>query len=139
MFGKKRVGYDEGYADGLKSGPSEGFDFGHEVAFLKFLPLGIVLGHCTIWKHNLSSQLTDAKKTRAIKLIEELEKMILSLNRCNEAEADHGKFDAMKRRIMSKNRIVESLLGEERVKIGPNVEEEDHIALAKRMDMELQL
>lgn len=141
-----RQGYDEGFEDGLKSGPGEGFDFGHEVSFQKFLPLGILLGRCTIWKSSLSatnpSVLSPAKRTRALKQVEMLEEMILALDRNNESEEEHGKFEEMKRKIISKSRVVESLMGEERrltKEETTNLVEEDHIALAKRMDRELQL
>lgn len=140
-----KQGYDEGYEDGLKSGPEEGFDFGHEVSFQKFLHLGVLLGRCAIWKSSLSSpsaRLSPAKKTRAIKQVALLEEMILALDKDNETEEEHGKFEEMKRKIISKSRVVESLMGEER-SMSPSHEttnpEEDHIALAKRMDRELQL
>ena len=140
-----KQGYDEGYEDGLKSGPGEGFDFGHEVSFQKFLHLGVLLGRCEIWKSSLSSSsthLTPAKKTRAIKQVALLEEMILSLDRDNETEEEHGKFEEMKRKIVSKSRVVESLMGEERSMSQSHETtnpEEDHVALAKRMDRELQL
>jgi Essential protein Yae1, N terminal len=141
-----KQGYDEGFEDGLKSGPGEGFDFGHEVSFQKFLPLGILLGRCVIWKSTLTSSspsvaLSAAKKTRALKQVQLLEDMILALDRNNESEEQHGKFEEVKRRIINKSRVVESLMGEERrvSKEEPVDPEEDHIALAKRMDMALQL
>ena len=140
-----KQGYDEGFEDGLKSGPGEGFDFGHEVSFQKFLPLGILLGRCVIWKLSLASSssvaLSAAKKTRALKQVELLEDMILALDRNNESEEQHGRFEEMKRRIINKSRVVESLMGEERrVSKEELVDpEEDHIALAKRMDKALQL
>jgi hypothetical protein len=68
--------------------------------------------------------------------------MILSLDKGNESEADHGKFEEVKSRIVNKSRVVKSLMGEERTKEddGKEVEkEEDHVSLAKRMDKELQL
>jgi hypothetical protein len=67
--------------------------------------------------------------------------MIMGMDRHNESEDHHGKFEEMKKRIMSKSKIIESLMGEERPR--PNSEErsvdEDQVALAKRMDRELQL
>jgi len=142
-----KEGYDEGYADGLKTGPKEGYEFGHEVSFQRFLPLGIILGRCTIWKHILESTsaspaLTEAKKTRAIRQIGLLESMIENLDKENESEENHGKFEEMKIKIMSKCRVLESLMGEEQGKksrIAPIQGEEDPISLAKRMDQELQL
>lgn len=138
-----KQGYDEGFADGLESGPGEGYDFGHEVSFQKFLPLGILLGRCAIWKSSLSSatsSLSPAKKSRAIKQIDLLEHMILALDRDNEKEEQHGKFEEIKRKIMSKSRVVESLMGQERSMPQETAKpDEDHIALAKRMDRELQL
>ena len=137
-----KQGYDEGYEDGLKSGPEEGFDFGHEVSFQKFLHLGILLGRCAIWKSSLSSpstaRLSPAKKSRAMKQVALLEEMILALDRDNETEEEHGKFEEMKRKIISKSRVVESLMGEQRSHETTNTDE-DQIALAKRMDRELQL
>ena len=147
---KKRYykqGYDEGFADGLNSGPEEGFEFGHEVAFQKFLPLGIILGRCVVWKLSLSPDSThlitllEPKKARALRQIELLETMISGLSRENESEIDHGKFAEMRNKIMNKCRVIESLMGEERMKHahGNEAEEEGQIALAKRMDRELQL
>lgn len=83
--------------------------------------------------------LPEAKCTRALKQIELLEKMIFDLDRNNESEADHGKFEELKRRIMSKSKIVETLMGEERERSEGSGHDEDHVALAKRMDRELQL
>jgi hypothetical protein len=85
--------------------------------------------------------LSDAKRARALKQIELLEAMISGIDRDNESEAEHGKFEAMKTKIMNKCRIVESLLGEEHAKPGhlKHGEQEDQITLAKRMDRELQL
>jgi flagellar biosynthesis/type III secretory pathway protein FliH len=140
-----KEGYEEGYADGLKSGPAEGYDFGYEVAFRKFLPLGVLLGRCVIWKHSLKSDgpnlppLSEGKKARVVKLVDELENTIVNIDRGNETEAEHGRFDALNRKIMSKCRIVESMLGEKRVKLEQQEEEEGQLALAKRMDKELQL
>jgi len=65
--------------------------------------------------------------------------MIMDMDRQNELEADHGKFEEAKRRIMSKSKIVESLMGEERQKSEEGTQDEDSVALAKRMDRELQL
>jgi hypothetical protein len=67
--------------------------------------------------------------------------MILALDRNNESEEQHGKFEEVKRSIINKSRVVESLMGEERrVSKEELVDpEEDHIALAKRMDKALQL
>jgi hypothetical protein len=138
-------GYEEGFADGLKSGPDEGYEFGHEVAFQKFLPLGIILGRCAIWKHSISPNsphplvLLEPKRARVLKQIELLEDMILNLDKENESEADHGKFERMKNKILNKCRVVESLIGQERLKQDSGKEQEDHISLAKRMDRELQL
>jgi hypothetical protein len=143
-----KQGYEEGYADGLETGPEEGYEFGHQVSFQRFLPLGIILGRCTVWKqHVLASKsippsLTEAKKTRVIKQIGLLENMIASVDKENESEENHGKFDEMKIRIMSKCRVVESLMGEEQSKKsqkGLTEADEDPISLAKRMDQELQL
>jgi len=63
----------------------------------------------------------------------------MDLDRQNESEADHGKFEEMKRKIMSKSKIIESLMGEARQKTEEGAQVEDHVALAKRMDRELQL
>lgn len=58
----------------------------------------------------------------------------MSVDQENESEENHGKFEEAKARIMSKRRIVESLMGEEpsktvqRVPIGTD---EDPILLAK--------
>jgi Essential protein Yae1, N terminal len=142
-----KEGYDEGYADGLESGPEEGREFGYEVAFQKFLPLGIILGRCSVWKRSLAPDslypvaLSDTKKARALKQIELLESMILGMDKQNESEAEHGKFDEMKTKIINKSRVVESLMGEEhsRHDHGKEGEQEDQITLAKRMDRELQL
>ena len=144
-----KQGYDEGFEDGLKSGPGEGYDFGHQVAFQKFLPLGILLGRCTIWKSSLTTlspsiALSAAKRTRALKQVEMLEEMILALDKNNESEEEHGKFEEMKKKIINKSRVVQSLMGQERRKSSRAEEsttnsEEDHVALAKRMDRELQL
>jgi len=142
-----KQGYDEGYADGLQTGPKEGYEFGHEVSFLRFLPLGIILGRCTIWKHVLASTsaspaLTEAKKARAERQIGLLESMIENLDKENESEENHGKFEEMKIKIMSKCRVLESLMGEEQTKKSLNAPiqgEEDPISLAKRLDQELQL
>jgi len=142
-----KEGYEEGYADGLKSGPEEGHEFGHELAFQKFLPLGIILGRCTVWKRSLApdslypATVSDAKKARALKQIEVLESMILGMDRHNESEAEHGTFDQLKTKIINKSRVVESLMGEEhsRQEHGNDTGQEDRIALAKRMDRELQL
>jgi hypothetical protein len=76
--------------------------------------------------------------------VELLEDMILSLDRDNESEEEHGKFEEMKRKIINKSRVVESLMGEDSRRVLSSKEEftnpdEDHIALAKRMDRELQL
>jgi hypothetical protein len=87
----------------------------------------------------MNNTLSEGKKARALKQIELLEGMILSLDRKNEAEADHGKFEEMRNKIMNKTRVIESLMGEERVKQVHSNEEEDLVALAKRMDRELQL
>lgn len=68
--------------------------------------------------------------------------MIGRVEKENESEENHGKFDEMKIRIMSKCRVVESLMGEEQGKKGQkslNEVDEDPISLAKRMDQELQL
>jgi len=65
--------------------------------------------------------------------------MILDLDRNNESEADHGKFEELKRKIMSKSKIVETLMGEQRQPLEGSRHDEDHVALAKRMDKELQL
>ena len=70
--------------------------------------------------------------------------MILALDRDNESEEEHGKFEEMKRKIINKSRVVESLMGEDARRVLSSKEEstnpdEDHIALAKRMDRELQL
>ena len=68
--------------------------------------------------------------------------MITSVDKENESEENHGKFDEIKVRIMSKCRVVESLMGEEQSKKGqknPVEGDEDPISLAKRMDQELQL
>ena len=141
-----RLGYEEGFSDGLKSGPEEGYEFGHEVAFQKYFPLGILLGRCAIWRYSLASDssqslpLSDAKKARALRQIGLLENMIVNLKRENESEAEHGEFETMKNQILNKSRVVESLMGEEPNRQGhPKGAEEDHIALAKRMDRELQL
>jgi hypothetical protein len=136
-------GYEEGFAEGLNSGQGEGYDFGHAVAFQKFLPLGIIFGRCTAWRRSLSqatSSISEVKKTRALKQIENLERMIAGLDRQNETEADHGKFEEMKKTIISKSRVLESLMGEERKREEQRKDvEEDSIALAKRMDRELLL
>jgi len=145
-----KQGYDEGFEDGIKSGPEEGFDFGHQVAFQKFLPLGVILGRCEIWKQSLrlsddssnSVKLSTQKKKRALKNIEQLEIMILGLDRYNESEAEGGKFEEMKNKIINKTRVVESLVGEERISkrdLSNESKEEDDISLAKRLDRELQL
>jgi hypothetical protein len=142
-----KQGYEGGYADGLETGPEEGYEFGHQVSFQRFLPLGIILGRCTVWKHILTSKsippaMSEAKKARVIKQIGYLENMIASVDKENETEENHGKFDKMKIRIMSKCRVVESLMGEEQSKKGqksPTEIDEDPISLAKRMDQELQL
>ena len=42
--------------------------------------------------------------------------MILGLNRENETEEEHGRFDETKTRIINKSRVVESFLGEQHVK-----------------------
>jgi len=70
-----------------------------------------------------------------------LESMILGMDRHNESEAEHGKFDELKTKIINKSRVVESLMGEEhtRQERGKDSEQEGQIALAKRMDRELQL
>ena len=66
--------------------------------------------------------------------------MILGVDRHNESESDHGKFDEMKTKIINKSRVVASLMGEERSRQDHGKDEqEDHIVLAKRMDRELQL
>ena len=85
--------------------------------------------------------LSPAKKTRALKQIDVLEEMILALDRDNETEEEHGKFEETKRKIISKSRVVESLMGQERSvsREESTNPEEDHVALAKRMDRELQL
>ena len=84
--------------------------------------------------------LSESKRARALKQIELLEDMIVNLDRENESEADHGKFESIKKKIMNKCRVVESLIGEERFKQdgGKETEQEDYISLAKRMDRELQ-
>ena len=76
-----------------------------------------------------------------MKQIELLEFMILGMDRHNESEAEHGKFDGIKTKIINKSRVVESLMGEEHSKEehGKDTGQEDQIALAKRMDRELQL
>ena len=140
-----KQGYDEGFADGLKSGPAEGFEFGHEIAFQKLLPLGILLGRCVAWKESLLSgspqpvTLSEPKKARAIRQIELLETMILSMDIENESEADHGRFETMKNKIITKSRVIESLMREERKQLDYVKDPEDFIALAKRMDRELQM
>jgi hypothetical protein len=142
-----KQGYDEGYEDGLKTGPEEGYDFGHQVSFQRFLPLGIILGRCAVWKQILDSAsatpaLTEVKKARAVKQVGLLEDMIRTLDRENESEENHGKFEKMKNRIMSKCRVVERLMGEEQNKNSQKARvhaEEDPISLAKRMDQELQM
>jgi hypothetical protein len=142
-----KQGYYEGFADGLNSGPEEGFEFGHEVSFQKFLSLGIILGRCTVWRLSLSPgsihpiTRLEPKKARALRQIELLETMISGLDRGNESEINHGKFAEMRNKIMNKCRVIESLMGEERMKPahGNEVEEEGQITLAKRMDRELQL
>jgi hypothetical protein len=138
-----KQGYEEGFADGLKSGPEEGFEFGHQVSFQKFLPVGILLGRCATWKRGLVRDcyaVSEAKKARALRHIETLESMILGLETRNETESEHGKFDEMKRKLMAKSRVVESLIGEDSQRDLPgNVVDEDTVALAKRMDRELQL
>jgi len=85
--------------------------------------------------------LVEVKRTRVLKQVELLEKMILAINTENESEEEHGKFEEMKSRILNKRRVVESLLGEERGKQSHDMkeDEEDAISLAKRMDRELQL
>ena len=56
--------------------------------------------------------------------------------RRNESEAEHGKFDGIKTKIINKSRVVESLMGEEHSKEehGKDTGQEDQIALAKKMD-----
>lgn len=87
----------------------------------------------------MNNTLSEGKKARALKQIELLEGMIISLDRENESEADHGKFEEMRKKIMNKTRVIESLIGEGRVKQAHSNDQEDHITLAKRMDRELQL
>jgi hypothetical protein len=136
-----KQGYEEGFADGLLSGPDEGFKFGHQVAFQKFLPAGILLGRCIIWKRGLSSDVISVtRRARALRQIETLESMILALEMRNESESEDGKFDLLNRKILSKCRVVESLLGEAPQKDHlSNHADEDNVSLAKRMDKELQL
>jgi Essential protein Yae1, N terminal len=139
-----KEGYEEGFADGLRSGPEEGFEFGHQVAFQKFLPNGILLGRCEIWKLGLQRDcyagIPAAKKARALRQIDLLEGMILGLETRNETELEDGKFEEMKRKIMAKRRVVESLIGEEQCRDqSAELGDEDSVALAKRMDRELQL
>ena len=83
--------------------------------------------------------LAEAKKIRVLRQIEQLETMIHSLKRENESEAEHGEFETMKKKILNKSCVVESLMGEERQTEEHGKEEEDFVALAKRMDRELQL
>ena len=73
-----------------------------------------------------------------LKQIKMLESMVFTLDRENESEADHGKFDNMRNKILNKCRVVERLLGEERIK-EDSTGDEDHISLAKRMDRKLQM
>jgi len=77
-----------------------------------------------------------------LKQIEQLETMILGLDKENESEADHGKFDELINKIINKSRVLESLLGEKRIlKQDPDKDshKEDTFSLAKRIDRELQL
>jgi len=86
--------------------------------------------------------MTEAKKARAIRQIGLLESMVENVDKENESEENHGKFEEMKIKIMSKCRVLESLMGEEQGKKSlkaPIQEEEDVVSLAKRMDQELQL
>jgi hypothetical protein len=81
-----------------------------------------------------------AKKARALRQIELLQTMILALEMRNETELEDGTFEAMKRKIMAKSRVVESLIGEDvRRDQEEKPADEDSVALAKRMDRELQL
>jgi hypothetical protein len=68
--------------------------------------------------------------------------MILELDRRNESEEEHGKFDEMKTRILNKSKVLESLMNETPLRRQENKEPnegEDFISLAKRLDRELQL
>jgi hypothetical protein len=139
-----KEGYEEGFADGLKSGPEEGFEFGHQISFQKFLPNGILLGRCEIWRLGLQrgwyAGIPTAKKARALRHIDLLEAMILGLEMRNETESEDGKFEGMKRKILAKSRVVESLIGEDQRRDQDSEHgDEDSVALAKRMDRELQL
>jgi hypothetical protein len=47
--------------------------------------------------------------------------MIVSVDKEDESEENHGKLEEAKARIMSKRRVVESLMGEEPSKTGQRV------------------
>ena len=84
--------------------------------------------------------MSEVKKSRALKQIEILEKMISGLDRQNESEAEHGKFEEMKKGIVNKSKVLESLMREERKREDQSKEiGEDSVTLAKRMDRELQI
>jgi hypothetical protein len=98
-----------------------------------------------IWKRSLSMDtsylhsLSEVKRVRALRQIETLENMISQVNMGNETEAEHGKFEGLKNKIVNKCRVVESLIGEQRMAEGDHKKEEEGIALAKQMNKQLEM
>lgn len=139
-------GYEEGLSEGLKSSPDEGFELGHELAFQRFLQFGIVLGRCAIWRHALSHDsrhrivLSALTAYRTLKFITMVEGRLKYLQLEIDSEAEHVEYEEIRDDVMRRVRLIEVSLKEKRMQSrGKGIEKDDPVALAKRMDRELQL